>query len=111
MKLQLTPCIAIGVENREETEKLYSEVFGFEVTSSGPDFTELKAGPLMLYLVEDGTRDIAFSFETDDDKAVVAYLTENGCSLDKEISARVGEPFVRDPNGHLFNIWQKKADK
>ncbi|MBS1701882.1 MAG: hypothetical protein JST12_09495 [Armatimonadetes bacterium] len=107
MKPKFNNCIALGVADRQKAAERFVNCFDAEITKEGGDWIEVTAGPLRLYFVEDGTKDIAFSVDVPKlvygDMAV--NLVENGFSIDSEISGRVGEHFVRDEDGILLNLF------
>ncbi len=101
--IEMTNCIAIGVADRHAAAARF-RAMGFEMGKEGGDWIEVLTGPLRLYFVEDGTRDIAFAFTGTDLAGARVELEAQGFAVDQEISQRVGELFLRDPDGHLFNL-------
>jgi len=99
-------CIALGVENMEATANAFVRHFGGEVTDRHFDWIEVTTGPYRFYFVEDGTRDIAFSVDCPrgEMEAALHRMADDGFVVDAEITERVGETFVRDPNGILINL-------
>jgi len=101
--IEMTNCIALGVADRRTAAERFLEL-GFTIGEEGKDWIEVLAGPLRLYFVEDGTKDVAFAFHSKDLEAAQRTLESQGYRVDQEISDRVGETFLRDPDGHLFNL-------
>jgi hypothetical protein len=105
VKLPFNNCIAIGVNDRHQAADRFCAVFEAERGKEGEDYVEVKAGPFCLYFVEDGTKDIAFSVDAQDEPAAIEHLVANGFAVDQAITARVGETFVRDADGILVNVF------
>ena len=101
--IEMTNCIAIGVADKRDTAERWKEL-GFQIGKEGGEWIEVFAGPLRLYFVEDGTRDIAFAFTSADLDGARQKLEDQGYTVDKNITDRVGEMFLRDPDRHLFNL-------
>lgn len=102
----MTGDIAIGVTDKEGAAERFARCFGGTVTNNGDHWVEVKAGPLSLYFVEEGTKDIAFSVSIPkgNESEYCEYLAENGFHIDPIISERVGETFVRDSEGIIVNV-------
>jgi catechol 2,3-dioxygenase-like lactoylglutathione lyase family enzyme len=107
MQLGLNNCIALGVPDREAAAKLYEEAFGFEITQVGDHFTEMRAGPVMFYLVEDQVREPAFSITVEDADQTKRRLEELGF-VDAGYNHEE-EHFMRDPYGYVFNLYPAKV--
>lgn len=105
-------CIAIGVADMNATAAAFVRHFGGSITDQKSDWVEVTAGPYRFYFVEDGTHDIAFSADCPKDEVdgFLSDLAEDGFVVDREISERVRETFVRDTNGILININETQAD-
>jgi len=101
--IEMTNCIAIGVADRRATADRFQSL-GFVIGQEGSDWIEVLAGPLRLYFVQDGTKDIAFALTSPDLAEARRELEGHAFVVDQEISERVGELFLRDPDGHLFNL-------
>lgn len=81
---------------------MYRDTFGFEVVNEAPEWTELKAGDLRLFLCEDQVREPAFSINVIDVQATRAKLESLGF-VNAEYDSN--EVFLRDPFGYVFNIY------
>jgi hypothetical protein len=97
-------CVAIGVKDKQATASAFCELLGGELTDSRDDWVEVTAGPFKFYFVEDGTNDIAFSIDVSDENAFLPKLLERGFRVDQAVTERVGETFVRSPDGLLINL-------
>ncbi len=104
MKIEMTNCIAIGVQDRDAAERFYTEVLGFSVGDKKADWTEIIAGPLKLYLCDD---DMAYcmAVDVDDVTAVAGHMEHYGC---ERLFESGGEVFVRDPFGTNWCVSPKK---
>lgn len=110
-RLPFNNCIAIGVSDKAMAAARFTRAFEAEITAHGGDWIEVTAGPYRLYFVEDGTKDIAFSVDCAEEKVddYLDQLNGFGFAEAKDISSRVGEPFVRDQEGILVNIYPVKG--
>lgn len=88
----------------KQTASDFCRAFEAEITDQKEDWIELTAGPFRLYLVEDGTCDIAFSVDIKDPEAAQRLLEANNFSLDIETTNRVGEKFMIQSDGIRVNL-------
>lgn len=107
MKTRFTGDISLSVSDKAAAAERFADAFGCAISARTEEYVEVTAGPLKLYFVEDGTKDIAFSIavEKGGGAAFCEAIASKGFVLDEEVSARVGEPFVRDAEGILVNVY------
>ena len=107
MEIKMTGDIAIGVTDKEGAADRFARCFGGTVSKNGDHFVEVTAGPLSLYFVEEGNKDIAFSVSIPkgSEDEYCEFLAANGFHIDPIISERVGEVFVRDSEGIIVNVY------
>lgn len=101
--LEMTNCIAIGVKDREESAARWVAL-GFQKGEDKDNWTEIIAGPLRFYLVEDGSTDVAFAFTSKNLEISQKALEAQGFRVDEKLTESVGEVFLRDPDGYVFNL-------
>ena len=74
MATRFNPCIAIGVRDKTASAAVFCDLLGGEVTDRRDDWVEVSAGPFKFYFVEDGTNDLAFSVDVDDEAEILPKL-------------------------------------
>ena len=108
MATQFNPCVVIGVRDKHASAADFCEVLGGELTDSADDWVEVTAGPFKFYFVEDGTSDVAFSVDVEDEAELLPKLLSRGFVVDAAITERIGETFVRSRDGVLINLYAVK---
>jgi hypothetical protein len=111
MSAKFNSCIAIGGSNKEKTADDFCDLFNGRISAEKDNWIEVTAGPFRFYFVEDGTQDIAFSVDVDDEEACLRQILTRGYQVDRAISDRIGETFVRSPEGLLINLYPVKKLK
>jgi hypothetical protein len=104
MAAQFNPCVAIGVRDKSASAAGFCDLLGGQVTDQRDDWVEVTAGPFRFYFVEDGTSDVAFSVDVADEAELLPKLLKRGFVVDVATTERVGETFVRSPDGVLINL-------
>ena len=105
MDAEMNNCIALGVPDRETAARMYEAALGFVPVEVTDGWTEMKAGPIRIFLVEDQVREPAFSVTVDDVEMSRRRLEAMGfvdAGYDDD------EVFLRDPFGYIFNIFPRK---
>ena len=111
MATRFNPCIAIGVRDKTASAAVFCDLLGGEVTDRRDDWVEVSAGPFKFYFVEDGTNDLAFSVDVDDEAEILPKLLKRGFVVDPAITERVGETFVRCPDGMRINLYPVRPEE
>lgn len=107
MPVEFNNCIAIGVEDKDVAARRLVAHFGCQITDQRADWVEVTAGPLKLYLVQDGTNDVALSVNVprSTEASLTKDLEADGFQVEQETTARVGETFVSGLGGVLVNLY------
>jgi hypothetical protein len=108
MSARFNHCISIGVPNKERIADDFCDLFNARITAEKDDWIEVTAGPYRFYFIEDGTQDIAFSIDVDDEETCIRQVQNRGYKVDRAMSERVGETFVRSPEGLIINLYPVK---
>jgi catechol 2,3-dioxygenase-like lactoylglutathione lyase family enzyme len=111
MLFSATNELAFHVPNPEAAEDFYTKVLGCTVVDRNPDFISLTNGELRLYLVRDPARThlgAVPSFEVHDRAAALVELQAVGCTLVPIGPHAPDEHYVRDPNGIVFDVVERR---
>jgi catechol 2,3-dioxygenase-like lactoylglutathione lyase family enzyme len=99
MYFRTSNCVALGVPDRAEAVRLYTETLGFKLTKTHADWSEVQSGALTLYLVEDNVATPCFDLVVEDVDAARDYLASVGFT---QVDLSPGETFMKDPFGYHF---------
>lgn len=111
MLFSATNEIAFHVPNPEAAEVFYTTILGCTVVDRNPDFISLSNGALRVHLVRDPERThlgAVPSFEVHDRAAALVELQAVGCTLVPIGPHAPGEHYVRDPNGIVFDVVERR---
>src|SRR6476469_964228 len=111
MLFSATHELAFHVPNPEAAEEFYTRILGCTVVERSPDFISLTNGALRVYLVRDPERThlgAVPSFEVHDRGAALVELQAVGCVLVPIGPHAPGEYYVRDPNGIVFDVVERR---
>ncbi len=106
MRAKFSNNIAIGVANKEAAAQRFVACFEAEITAQSTNWVEVSAPPFTFYFVEDGTSDIAFAVEVPggEFQNSLGEWAKMGFPIDRAITERTGETFVRDTDGILILV-------
>ncbi|MBS1716024.1 MAG: VOC family protein [Armatimonadetes bacterium] len=101
---ELTPHVSLTVTDVDGAARFYSDVFGWRLVDTTPEWTEMASGPFRLYLVRDDGPSPMFAVSVDDVDDAKSTAVQRGCSV---VGEKDGEVFVTDPFGHSFCLTRK----
>ena len=106
MRAKFSNNIAIGVADKDAAANRFVTCFEAAITRRAANWVEVSAPPYTLYFVEDGTNDIAFAAEVPEQEVaeMLVELEVNGFPIDRALTERTKETFVRDADGILILV-------
>ncbi len=107
MTYEMSPNIAIYVDNMDKARAFYIQTLGFEEVPSVERWVELRSGPNCLFLMESSSETGAVhELFVDDLEATRTELLAQGCEIVRW-EGKDRDCYIKDPFGVLFNIWEK----
>jgi catechol 2,3-dioxygenase-like lactoylglutathione lyase family enzyme len=103
--------LALHVPDPAAAEAFWVEVLGCTVVGRTPQYIALANGALRLYLVRDPARThdaVIPSFDVSDRAEAVERLQAAGCTLVPIGPHAPGEMYVRDPQGIVFDVVERR---
>jgi len=103
--------LALHVPDPVNAAEFYMTVLGCTLVSSDPTCVELVSGALRLFLLADPAPQheaLVPSFTVPDRNAALEALRKAGCVLVPIGPHALGEHYVRDPNGILFDVVERR---
>jgi catechol 2,3-dioxygenase-like lactoylglutathione lyase family enzyme len=103
--------LALHVSDPVRAGKFYVTVLGCKLVNSDPKCVELLSGALRLFLLPDPApqhEPVVPSFTVPNRTAALEALRRAGCALVPIGPHAPGEHYVRDPNGVLFDIVERR---
>ena len=107
MSFEISPNIAVYVNDLNKAKEFYVGALGFKETPSSERWVELRSGPNNLFLMQSDSESGAVHelFVNDLEKAKSKLLAQ-GCEVIRWEG--VGKDcYVRDPFGIIFNVWEQ----
>jgi predicted enzyme related to lactoylglutathione lyase len=104
-RYRFSNCFALGIPDRERAVRFYEEVMGFTAAQGNAEWTELRAGPLRLFVVGDDDQGPVGAVDVPDREAARRELEAAGCTVVR------WEPekaccFMRNPFGFVFDVYE-----
>jgi catechol 2,3-dioxygenase-like lactoylglutathione lyase family enzyme len=106
MKYKMSPNVAIATAEVEAAVEFYTKVLGFARREDGPDYIDLDAEPINLFISEDPelTGPVMELF-VDDLETARDELLAHGCKIIRW-RGKGQDCYLQDPFGLRFNLWQ-----
>jgi catechol 2,3-dioxygenase-like lactoylglutathione lyase family enzyme len=103
--------LALHVADPVAATEFYVKVLGCRLIDPNPECVELETGVLRLFILRDPApmhEPLVPSFSVPDRAAALTELQAAGCTLIPIGPHSPGEHYVRDPNGVLFDLVEKR---
>ena len=103
--------VIIRTDNFDEATKFYEQVLGLAIAYKSETLYGFDAGSFRLYVERGSSRHgPVFDFLVTDFQVAKQALLAAGCRIDEE-DLSVPRCYIRDPQGLVFNIEQRRAEK
>ncbi|MBS1723861.1 MAG: hypothetical protein JSS66_13015 [Armatimonadetes bacterium] len=99
MNPEITPHVALAVDDLETAATYYREHFGWKRGQSTTNWIQMVAGPMSFYLCLDEDAAPCFALDVDELETAKAHFLARGCRLLREEG---GEAFIEDQYGYHF---------
>jgi catechol 2,3-dioxygenase-like lactoylglutathione lyase family enzyme len=110
MDIKASRDVIIRTDNFDEAIKFYRHVLGLAVAYKSETLYGFDAGSFRLYVERGPRHGPVFDFLVADFQAAKQALLAAGCTIDEE-DRSVPRCYIRDPQGLVFNIEQRRAEK
>ncbi len=106
MSYKMSPNIAVRTTEYAAAVTFYTQVMGFPDRSDKPDFANLDANPLNLFIIEDDEiNGPVMELFVDDLEGARDELLSNGCEI-LRWRGKGQDCYIKDPFGVIFNLWE-----
>ena len=107
MKFSMSPNVAVRTPQISAATEFYTRVLGLQNRSSDPEFADLDAQPLNMFVIPDEeVKGIVLELIVEDLEEAKRYLVRQGCEVIRW-RGKGQDCYIRDPFGVTYNIWEK----